>query len=294
MGTFDTKSGLWKTVTKVGTGFDDNAKAKMHKRLDALMEKLDDDSRLPKWVHIKSAMKPDALAKDPMLMPVFEVEGAEFTDATSSDATAEGHHTCPISIRFPRIKKVRDDKSPKEATNMKELMHLYQESKAGEKLDMLDKLKTKDSGEEKGKIASIFTKTASTSKRKSSNDETKESKKLTVCESPKRKQNQVEDDEVPYKKSKEEIFNDFVLFVSSNIQSKDIERFKQLGGRCTKSSISANLVLHDNKEIHGNLEELRELYDPSCRHYQSAWLSDSLKENKVQNPLKYFVQLHQT
>jgi DNA ligase 3 len=143
MGCFDTKSGLWKTVTKVGTGFDDQAKTKMHERLDPLMAKMDDSSRFPKWSSVKSAMRPDAFATDVSKMPVFEIEGAEFTDSTA-DTTSEGHHTCPISIRFPRIKKIRDDKSPKEATNMEELTHLFEESKAGEKLDMLDKLKTKD------------------------------------------------------------------------------------------------------------------------------------------------------
>lgn len=305
MGCFDKKAGLWKTVTKVGTGFDDQAKTKMHKRLNPLLEKLDSHSRLPKWVYIKSSMKPDAIAKDIMLMPVFEIEGAEFTDSTSSDATSEGHHTCPISMRFPRIKKIRDDKSPKEATDMKELMHLYEESKSGEKLDMLDKLKTKDSGDDKGKIPSIFTKIASaTNKRKSSSESDEEKstpKKPKIVDdnqTTKRKSNEPEEEEqVPVKKSKtshdEEIFKSFKLFITPDLDAGIVDEFKKLGGSCTEDSRSATLVLHNSKEIDGNLENLRKIYNPQCRHYQAAWLSDSVSEKKVKNPLKYYVKLHQ-
>jgi DNA ligase 3 len=309
MGCLDKKSGLWKTVTKVGTGFDDRGKTKMHSRLDPLMDKFDNNSRLPKWVDIKSSMKPDALAKDPMAMPVFEVEGAEFTDSTTSEATKEGHHTNPISIRFPRIKRIRDDKSPKEATNMNELMHLYEESKSGEKLDLLDKLKSKDSAAEKGKITSIFTKIASTSNKRKSSSESEEEKSPKkpkvaksppeipkVAQKPKRKSVDAED-EIPAKKSKvsndDGIFQNFTLFITPNIKSEDIAKFKGLGGSCTDNSLSANLVLHGSDEIDESLENLRKIYDPKCRHYEATWLTDSLKEQKAKNPLKYYVKLHQ-
>jgi DNA ligase-3 len=46
-------------------------------------------------------------------MPVWEITGAEFT---KHDA-----HTAGISVRFPRVTRVRDDKSYKEATNLQEL-----------------------------------------------------------------------------------------------------------------------------------------------------------------------------
>jgi DNA ligase-3 len=34
-----------------------------------------------------------------------------------------------ISIRFPRVTKIREDKSPDTATNLQELQHLYAASK---------------------------------------------------------------------------------------------------------------------------------------------------------------------
>jgi DNA ligase-3 len=46
-------------------------------------------------------------------MPVWEITGAEFT---SHDV-----HTAGISVRFPRVTKIRDDKTFKEATNLHEL-----------------------------------------------------------------------------------------------------------------------------------------------------------------------------
>jgi len=46
-------------------------------------------------------------------MPVWEITGAEFT--------AHDAHTAGISVRFPRVTKVRDDKTIKESTNLQEL-----------------------------------------------------------------------------------------------------------------------------------------------------------------------------
>lgn len=166
MGCYDKKARVWKTVTKVHTGLDDIEMERMHKRIGPLMDK-PSKHKLPSWVNLTSSMVPDAIAKDPKKMPVFEVTGAEFTESTT--------HTA-ISIRFPRITKVRDDKSPDQATNLEELLHLYRESKEGLNLEELNKLKTKDSSESKGKMIGISTNLATAStksdqlKRKSDSD----------------------------------------------------------------------------------------------------------------------------
>lgn len=53
--------------------------------------------------------------------PVWEITGAEFTN--------QGHHTADgISIRFPRVTKIRDDKDWKTATSFKELRKLFKTS----------------------------------------------------------------------------------------------------------------------------------------------------------------------
>jgi DNA ligase-3 len=51
---------------------------------------------------------------DPKKAPVWEIIGAEFSKADIH--TADG-----ISIRFPRIQKMRDDKTWKEATDLPRL-----------------------------------------------------------------------------------------------------------------------------------------------------------------------------
>lgn len=93
------------------------------------MHRSDHDNR-PKWLSCKNALIPDMLAMDPLKMPVFEITGAEFTKS-------EAHTADGISIRFPRITKQRDDKSPNEATSLKELKHLFEASKDGQNLQML-------------------------------------------------------------------------------------------------------------------------------------------------------------
>jgi hypothetical protein len=50
-------------------------------------------------------------------MPVWEITGAEFT---ALDA-----HTSGISVRFPRVTKVRDDKTIKESTTLQELKVIF-------------------------------------------------------------------------------------------------------------------------------------------------------------------------
>lgn len=53
--------------------------------------------------------------------PVWEITGAEFTN--------QGVHTADgISIRFPRVTRIRDDKDWKTATSLKELKKLFEKS----------------------------------------------------------------------------------------------------------------------------------------------------------------------
>ncbi|XP_044758556.1 DNA ligase 3 [Coccinella septempunctata] len=121
MGCYDEKRGKFYTVTKVHTGLDD-------KTLDDLQNKLDmikissNPSKVPDWLVCNRPMVPDFVAKDPMKQPVWEITGAEFTQH-------EVHTADGISIRFPRITKMRDDKDWKTATSLQELKKLYEKSK---------------------------------------------------------------------------------------------------------------------------------------------------------------------
>ena len=53
---------------------------------------------------------------------MWEITGAEFSKSTS-------HTAAGISIRFPRVTKIRDDKDWKTATSLSELQTLFKKSK---------------------------------------------------------------------------------------------------------------------------------------------------------------------
>ncbi|KAL2713181.1 DNA ligase 3 isoform X1 [Vespula squamosa] len=120
MGCYDPDMDKWLTVTKVHSGHDDAM-------LEALQNKLDmikigkDPAKVPQWLRANKPMVPDFVARDPKKQPVWEITGAEFTN--------QGVHTADgISIRFPRVTRIRDDKDWSTATNLNELRKLFKKS----------------------------------------------------------------------------------------------------------------------------------------------------------------------
>ncbi|QQP49753.1 DNA ligase, partial [Caligus rogercresseyi] len=81
-----------------------------------------DYDSLPTWLLCNRGVVPDFVVKDPKVMPVWEITGAEFSKA-------ESHTASGISIRFPRVTKQRKDKNWETATNLIELIELYKASK---------------------------------------------------------------------------------------------------------------------------------------------------------------------
>uniref|UniRef100_A0A0A9WG25 DNA ligase n=2 Tax=Lygus hesperus TaxID=30085 RepID=A0A0A9WG25_LYGHE len=121
MGCYDENRKNWCTVTKVHTGHDDSTLAKLQKELD--MEKISKDpSLVPVWLKCTKTMIPDFVAKDPKKQPVWEITGAELTK--NNVHTADG-----ISVRFPRVTRIRDDKDWASATSLSELQEIYRKSK---------------------------------------------------------------------------------------------------------------------------------------------------------------------
>lgn len=121
MGVYDANNDVWCTVSKVGNGFDDSTLEKLQKELD-MVKISKNQSKVPSWLNVKKSMIPDFVVADPKEAPIWEISGAEFSKAESH--TADG-----ISIRFPRVTKVRDDKSWKEATDLQRLKELVKKSK---------------------------------------------------------------------------------------------------------------------------------------------------------------------
>ena len=74
-------------------------------------------------------MAPDFVVKDPKKSPIWEITGAEFSKADIH--TADG-----ISIRFPRVTKIRDDKDWKTATSLSQLSQLFETSRQSTDVDL--------------------------------------------------------------------------------------------------------------------------------------------------------------
>lgn len=122
MGCWNPATGRWCTVTKVHGGHDDKTLERLQTELE--MTKISKQmERVPRWLNVEKVLVPDFVAKDPDRTQVWEIVGAEFT-------RAEVHTADGISIRFPRVARIRADKTPKEATTLPELRKIFENSKA--------------------------------------------------------------------------------------------------------------------------------------------------------------------
>ncbi|XP_026669281.1 DNA ligase 3 isoform X2 [Ceratina calcarata] len=125
MGCYDEDRDNWVTVTKVHTGHDDATLAMLQDELD-MIKIGKDPAKVPSWLRANKPMTPDFVARDPKNQPVWEITGAEFTN--------QGVHTADgISIRFPRVTRIRDDKDWSSATTLNELRDLFKK-----RLDSID------------------------------------------------------------------------------------------------------------------------------------------------------------
>lgn len=116
MGCLNEKTHKWHTVTKVANGLDDKTLEKLQKSIK--MTNADKKNPPPDWIVVNKSLIPDFYVTDPKKSQVWELTGAEFSK--SDVHTADG-----ISIRFPRITKIRDDKSWKEATSLQRLKVVF-------------------------------------------------------------------------------------------------------------------------------------------------------------------------
>jgi DNA ligase-1 len=115
---YDSQAETFPTLCKVGTGFDDQTLEELTRRLSPREQK-----EPPK--DVVSTLVPDVWL-EPSL--VLELRGAELTLSPVHRA-GEGllRAGYGFALRFPRFTgRIREDKSPEEATDVKELLRLYQ------------------------------------------------------------------------------------------------------------------------------------------------------------------------
>lgn len=261
---------------------------RMHKQLTPLVIDWSVNKKLPSWVQIDRSLIPNVLAKDPFEMPVVEIMAAEFTDS-------DVHTANSISMRFPRIVRIRDDKSAKEATSLEELVHLCEESKAGIHIDELNKLKNDSQSQKddlkndesfKATMKAVKRKNVDCDNKSSMNDDDDE-KEVGESSSAKKMKKKDENDK------QEMLFKDFILLHSSHLTKEEIEGFEIMGGKMTEKSKKANLVLYTEKELSSSLDDLRLNFKQTCKHYQKLWLNECRVMKTLVNPIKYFVTLRQ-
>ncbi|EFC36317.1 ATP dependent DNA ligase [Naegleria gruberi] len=122
MGSFDKKLGKWRIICKCGNGHDDQTIETLNEELKSNMKRISKDpSLVPDDIDIHTnALVPDFIVKDPKKSVVWEIQGAEFSVSSRKDR--------PISVRFPRVTKIRDDKDVLDHTNYQEIIKLKNES----------------------------------------------------------------------------------------------------------------------------------------------------------------------
>lgn len=108
---YDKGEDRFETFTKVGTGFTDEDFETLGKKLGKL-----ETGERPKRLDVKKGMEPDVYYEPKM---VVELTGAEITRSPSHTAGMEKGKG--LALRFPRFQRVREDKSPDQATTVKEV-----------------------------------------------------------------------------------------------------------------------------------------------------------------------------
>ncbi|MDE1858193.1 MAG: ATP-dependent DNA ligase [Thaumarchaeota archaeon] len=117
LGTFDGKRSIYTSVAKVGTGFSDEDLRK----LPALLKPFESHVKPP---GVESEMVPDVWFRPHL---VIEIIAAELTlSPIHTAAMGRVRPGAGISLRFPKFTgKLRDDKSPEDATSVEEIVAMY-------------------------------------------------------------------------------------------------------------------------------------------------------------------------
>jgi DNA ligase-1 len=103
-----------KTTTKIGTGLSDEQFRELKKRLTRL-----EVTQKPKSYEVSKNYTPD-----------FWVSPSLVVEIAADEISISPAHTAGLALRFPRLVKLRDDKSPNEATTLNELKKLFELQKS--------------------------------------------------------------------------------------------------------------------------------------------------------------------
>ncbi|MBR9707549.1 MAG: DNA ligase, partial [Candidatus Diapherotrites archaeon] len=115
---YDKKEDVFKTISKVSTGFTEKRLIEFNTLIKPLLTK-----RKP--ARVDSTLEPHDWLKPEI---VIEVKASELTRSTMHTAKREDEKD-GYALRFPRFKNVRDDKNPEDATTVKEIRTMFKNQK---------------------------------------------------------------------------------------------------------------------------------------------------------------------
>jgi DNA ligase 1 len=122
MAVYDDENEEYQSVCKIGTGLSD---AQLIEHSQTLSKHVVPTIR--QYYRTADSMKPDVWI-DPA--QVWEVLAADLSISPVHKAAAgDVHDTKGIALRFPRFLKIRDDKSPENATTAKQIAQMYRNQK---------------------------------------------------------------------------------------------------------------------------------------------------------------------
>jgi DNA ligase-1 len=108
------KNDTFVTLSKIGTGVSDNLWKELHRELHGIKV----SSKPNEYVNVDKLFTPDVWVAPSV---VVEIAG--------DDLTRSSNHGAGVAVRFPRLVRIRRDKSPKEATTVKELISMFNAQK---------------------------------------------------------------------------------------------------------------------------------------------------------------------
>ncbi|XP_063390729.1 DNA ligase 3 [Cydia fagiglandana] len=305
MGCLDTRRNKWVTVTKVHTGHDDSTLERLQKELGPLMLKISQDgNKIPSWLDCNKGLIPDFVAKDPKEQPVWEITGTEFTKANIH--TADG-----ISVRFPRVTKIRNDKDWKTATNLDELKNLYKTSKEKTDVTLLNKLaatandsyeppkkKIKESPTSKLPKIDSFLKKDKVKKKEdlnisSSSDTISDTSNTSDRDSKAIKYQTQPENPLPdvFKNKRLGFYPDFIS-ISEKKRTHFERHWIAYGGTVVKSmrAVDVDFVVHNENYIEfKKMQKLKKKLASGARHVTKDWLVKCINEVALCDTAKYAV-----
>lgn len=242
--------------------------------------------------------------------------------ALGTELTKANLHTADgISVRFPRVTRIRDDKDWETATNLEELKHLYKTSKEKTDVSLLNKLaatasesyeppkkKMKESPKPKAlnKIDSFLKKEKSPNEKKikqelnnsnlsdtkSETDNTIANRKVTNKDE---KYESLPENPLPdvFIDKRLGFYPDFVSFPET--ERRHFERhWIAYGGIVVKSlkSTDVDFLVHNEDVIRlKHMQKLNRKMADTVRHVNKNWLIKCINEIKLCDPIKYPVYI---